>query len=182
MASESSSFGFWYWLRVAVVGRRPKRTLARVAVLVVAAVVVFKFVLLPIRVGGISMEPTFHDRAVNFINRLAYVRGGPQRGDVVGILPSNDTNAAFPFLLLKRVVGLPGETISFSGGHVCVNGERQEEPYLKLPCQWNVPGRTLGTNEYYFVGDNRSMPPEQHVHGVADRSQIVGRVLFKGNE
>jgi signal peptidase I len=53
-------------LRVAVIGRRPKRTLARLAVLVGASAVVFKFALLPIRVTGISMEPTYHDHAVNF--------------------------------------------------------------------------------------------------------------------
>jgi hypothetical protein len=75
---------------------------------------------------------------------------------------------------------LPGETISFSGGRLLVNGEPQEEPYLKLHSNWNERGRRLGSNEYFFVGDNRSMPPEQHEHGVAYRSQIVGRVLFKG--
>src|ERR1035441_1356397 len=83
MPGESPFSGFWYWLRVVAIGRRPKRTLLRLAVLVVAAVVAFKFVLIPIRVVGFSMEPTFHDHAINFINRLAYVRGQPQRGDVV---------------------------------------------------------------------------------------------------
>jgi signal peptidase I len=164
------------------IGRRPKRTLARLAVLVVASTVIFKFVLLPIRVVGYSMEPTFHNRAVNFINRLAYVRGLPRRGDVVGIRFSTSPGDTFHLLLLKRVVGLPGETISFSGGHVCVNGERQDEPYLKLPSDWNVPGKTLGPEEYYFVGDNRSMPPDQHEHGIAERARIVGRVLWKGND
>src|ERR1039458_9272658 len=85
MPSDSPSSGFWYWLRVAVIGRRPKRTLLRLAVLVVVIVVAFKFAILPIRVTGISMEPAFHDHAINYINRLAYVRGQPQRGDVVGI-------------------------------------------------------------------------------------------------
>jgi signal peptidase I len=128
------------------------------------------------------MEPTFHDRAVNFINRLAYVRGQPQRGDVVGIRFSTDASTPVHFVLLKRLVGLPGETISFSGGHVCVNGELQAEPYLKWRSDWNVPAKTLGPDDYYFVGDNRTMPPDQHTHGVAARSQIVGRVLFKGND
>jgi signal peptidase I len=161
------------------IGRRPKRTLARLAVLVVSSVVVFKFVLLPIRVSGISMEPTYHDGAVNFINRLAYVRGQPRRGDVVGIRLSTEAHATFHVLLLKRVVGLPGETISFAGGYVHVNGVRQQEPYLVKISNWNVPGKTLGPDDYYFVGDNRSMPPDQHEHGIAVRSQIVGRILFK---
>jgi signal peptidase I len=173
---ESPSSRFWYWARVLAIGRRPKRTLARLGVLVVLSVVVFKFVLIPIRVSGISMEPAFHDHAVNFVNRLAYLRAGPQRGDVDAI-----RLAGVHVMLLKRVVGLPGETISFSGGHVCVNGRPLEEPWLKKVSDWNVPGKTLGPDEYYVVGDNRSMPPEFHEHGVADRSQIVGRVLFKGN-
>jgi len=164
------------------IGRRPKRTLLRLAVLVVASIVTFKYVLLPIRVTGISMEPTFHDGAVNFINRLAYVRGQPQRGDVVGIRFSTNASDTFHFVLLKRVVGLPGETISFVGGHVCVNGEPQDEPYLKLPSNWNVPEKTLGPDDYYFVGDNRSMPPDWHEHGIAERARIVGRVLLKGHE
>jgi signal peptidase I len=167
---------------VLTIGRRPKRTLLRLAVLVVAVVVVFKFVLLPIRVMGLSMEPSFHDRTVNFINRLAYVNGQPQRGDVVGIRMSTNTDGPLQVMLLKRLVGLPGETISFSSGHLVVNGEPQKEPYLKLISDWNEPGKLLGSNEYYFVGDNRSMPPDWHEHGVADRSQIVGRVLIKGRQ
>lgn len=182
MQSESASSGFWYWLRVAAIGRRPKRTLARLAALVVVSVVVFKFALLPVRVTGISMEPAFHDRAVNFINRLAYVRRQPRRGDVVALRLSTNTTGAFHVLLLKRLVGLPGETVSFSDGYVCVNGEPLEEPYLKYRANWNLPGKTLGPDNYYFVGDNRSMPPAQHEHGVATRSQIVGRVLFNGNQ
>ena len=179
---ETSSAGFWYWLRVLTIGRRPKRTLLRLAVLVVASVVVFKFVLLPIRVTGLSMEPSFHNRAVNFINRLAYMSEPPQRGDVVGIRMSTNMDGPLQVMLLKRLVGLPGETIAFSGGQLLVNGEPQEEPYLKLRSNWNERGRRLGSNEYFFVGDNRSMPPEQHEHGVAYRSQIVGRVLFKGRQ
>jgi len=181
MPGESPSSGFGYWLRVAAIGRRPKRTLARLAALVVASAVVFNFVLLPVRVTGISMEPTYHDQAINILNRLAYVRGQPQRGDVVGLRFATNATGAFHFLLLKRLVGLPGETISFSDGQVCVNGEPLEEPYLKLRSHWNLPGRTLGPDNYYFVGDNRSMPPELHDHGIATRSQIVGRVLFNGN-
>jgi signal peptidase I len=181
MPSQPPTSRFWYWWRVAAIGRRPKWTLVRLAVLVVASVVVFKFVLLPIRVTGISMEPTFHDRAVNFVNRLAYVRGQPQRGDVVGLRFRDDPDAPVHVLLLKRLVGLPGDAISFADGHVCLNGVPQEEPYLKLPSRWNLQEKTLGPDDYYFVGDNRSMPPDLHKHGIASRSQIVGRVLLKGN-
>jgi signal peptidase I len=182
VTDETPSAGLWYWLRVLTIGRRPKRTLLRLAVLVVASVVVFRFVLLPIRVMGLSMEPSFHDHAINFINRLAYVGGQPRRGDVVGIRMSTNTAGPLQVMLLKRLVGLPGETISFSGGQLLVNGQPQKEPYLKLHSDWDERERLLGSNQYYFVGDNRSMPPDQHDHGMAYRSQIVGRVLFRGRE
>jgi signal peptidase I len=181
MPGVSPSSRFWYWLRVLAIGRRPKWTLIRLAVLLVTTVIVFKYVLLQIRVIGPSMEPNFHSGTINFINRLAYVRQPPRRGDVIGIAYYTNADGSLRDLLLKRVVGLPGETISFSGGHVCVNGVRQDETYLKWPSQWNVPPHTLGSNEFYFVGDNRTMPPELHEHGTVTLNRIVGRVFINGN-
>jgi hypothetical protein len=73
------------WLRVLAIGRNPKFTFARIIVLVVACFIVFKFILLPIRVTGISMLPTYKNHSVNFVNQLAYSRHEPRRGDVVSI-------------------------------------------------------------------------------------------------
>ena len=181
MQSEPKSGGFLYWLRVVAIGRRPKRTIIRLITLVVVCFVVFRFILIPIRVSGISMEPTFHDGNLNLVNRLAYVRGQPQRGDVAGLRFTTNAGTSVKQILLKRLVGLPGDAISFANGHVCVNGEPEEEPYLVNPSSWNIPPTTLGSNEYYYVGDNRSMDPDDHLHGVALRSQILGRVLLKGH-
>jgi signal peptidase I len=179
MAGEAESSGFARWLRIAVVGRRPKWTLVRVACLLAAACVA-GITLPPIRVYGPSMEPNYPDRSINFINRWAYLSAGPQRGDVVGI-----RLASKPFwipgkhaLLLKRIVGLPGETVSFSAGHVCINGVPQPEPYLKYGSDWQIDGKRLGPDEYYFVGDNRTMRPEDHTKGVCPREVIVGRILL----
>ena len=85
-------------------------------------------------------------------------------------------------MLLKRIVGLPGETVSYSGGHVCINGVRQDEPYLKQCVDWEMEGKTLGPGEYYVVGDNRSMPQENHVEGIAKRWRIVGKAVWPGNK
>ena len=73
------------WLRTALIGRRPKRTLVRAAVLLVVSLAVFKYWLLPIRIEGSSMLPTYKEHGVNFVNRLAYWRHEPRRGDVVAI-------------------------------------------------------------------------------------------------
>jgi signal peptidase I len=81
-------------------------------------------------------------------------------------------------MYLKRIVGLPGETISFSGGRVMINGEPLEEPYEKGACDWNCAPVSLGPAEYFVVGDNRSMSQLDHVFGKAERSRIVGRVVL----
>jgi signal peptidase I len=162
------------WLRIVVIGRNPKATLVRIAVLIVTSFVVFnRFILLPIRVEGISMLPNYKDRSWNFVNRLAYLRHEPQRGDVVSI------RLAGPHVMfMKRIIGLPGETVAFANGRVLVNGEVLEEPYEKLPCDWNCPPVKLGPDEYYVVGDNRTMPQELHKHGETPRYRILGKVLL----
>jgi len=167
------------WIQTIVVGHRPLATLVRILVLVAVCFVLFTFVLLPIRVSGISMEPTYHDHAVNCVNRLAYLRHDPQRGDVVAIRFSDPGAFARPHvMLMKRVVALPGETISFHQGHVYINGELLDEPYLKNSCDWEHGPIECGPNQYYVVGDNRSMPFEYHTQGLADQRHIVGKVLM----
>ena len=161
------------WLRIIAVGRNPRTTLIRILVLVAVCFVVFKFVLLPLRVSGISMEPTYHDRSINFLNRLAYLTHEPQRGDVVSI-----RYAGPHVMLMKRIVGLPGETIEFQNGKILINGEPLAEPYEKNPCDWTLPPEKIGPDEFYVVGDNREMAPADHVHGRVPRERILGKVLL----
>jgi len=168
------------WLRVAVVGRNPRKTLARIVILVVTCFVVFRFILLPIRVEGISMLPTYHDHSINFINRLAYLRREPQRGDVVGIRLGGSASAFHTpgVMYMKRVVGLPGETVAWVEGRLLIDGVALDEPYLKGRCDWNRDPDKVGPDQYFVVGDNRTMPKENHVFGKADKRQIVGKVLY----
>lgn len=162
-----------HWLRVVAIGRRPRATLVRIAVLVVVCFVTFKFILLPIRIQGISMLPTYRDRQVNFINSLAYLRHEPQRGDIVSV-----RFAGKSVMLMKRIIALPGETLEFRGGRAYVNGLLLDEPYLKLPCDWEHGPILCGPAQYYVVGDNRSMPFELHQQGRAERGRIVGKLLL----
>jgi signal peptidase I len=161
------------WLRAALIGRRPKRTLVRLVILVVLSFIVFGFVLVPIRVKGISMMPTYKENRVNFVNRLAYSRHEPQRGDVVAI-----RTTGMHIMYLKRIVGLPGESVAFHQGHAFINGKVLNEPYVKLFCDWELPPETLGLGEYFCVGDNRSMTPGEHFMFKAPRTRIVGKVLL----
>jgi signal peptidase I len=161
------------WLRTMVLGRHPKRTLVRVVVLVAVSVVVFKFILLPIRVEGTSMMPTYRERGINFVNRLTYRSHDPQRGDVVAV-----RTTGYHILYMKRVIALPGETVAFHQGHAVINGTALDEPYVKYSCDWEIGPETLGPDEYFCVGDNRSMSAHEHFKFRAPRSRIVGKVLL----
>ncbi len=176
-ATESNR-GFLGWLRVVTIGRNPATTLVRAAILGVLCWLIFNYTLLPVRVTGISMEPNYHDNAANLINRLAYKRHEPQRGDVVGIRLTPDDGSKPSIVYLKRVIGLPGETVAFRGGRVLINGELLDEPYEKEKCDWNTVSMTLGSNDYFVVGDNRTMSQFDHFFGKVERQRIVGKVLL----
>jgi signal peptidase I len=163
------------WWRTIIIGRNPRRTLIRIVVIVVTFCLLRAFVVVPIRVTGPSMLPTYRARGINVVNRLAYLRHEPRRGDVVAIRLAGES-----IMLMKRVIGLPGETVEFANGRLLINGRYQDEPYVKFQCNWNfVPERSkLGEDEYYVVGDNRSMPHADHEQGAARRARIVGKVLL----
>jgi signal peptidase I len=161
------------WLRTVLIGRNPKRTAIRIVVLIVVSIIVFRFILLPIKVEGLSMMPAYKANRVNFVNRVAYLFHAPARGDVVAIRTSG-----ISIMFMKRIIALPGETVSFHNGHAMINGNELEEPYVRYACNWELPPRVLGQDEYYFVGDNRAMPAADHTQGIASRAKIVGKVLL----
>lgn len=163
-----------HWLQVITVGRHPQVTLVRIGILIVVCFVIFRFVLLPAQVDGISMQPTYKNRAVNLINQLAYLWHPPQRGDVVAVRAW----AGKHMMLMKRIIGLPGETVSFNNGRVFIDGKLLDEPYEKWSCDWTLPPVKLGPNEYFIVGDNRTMRWQDHYFGKVNRDRIVGKMLL----
>ena len=173
MANETEQPARPHWLSVLAIGRNPQFTMIRIVVLVAVCFVTFKFVLLPIRIEGISMQPTYHDGQVNCINRLAYLRHEPQRGDIVSV-----RLAGASIMYMKRIIGLPGESVSFHEGRAYINGQLLDEPYVKKSCDWEAGPFVCTTNEFYVVGDNRSMPFELHTKGRAERERIVGKLFL----
>ena len=173
MQVENNSNARPHWLQVLTIGRRPKNTLIRIAVLIFVCGVTFKFILLPIRVEGISMEPTYHNHQVNCINRLAFIRHEPQRGDIISVRLAGES-----VMLMKRIIALPGETISFHDGRTYINHRHLSEPYLKNSCDWEAGPFVCAANEFYVVGDNRSMPFNLHTQGRAERERIIGKLLL----
>jgi signal peptidase I len=162
------------WVQRVLIGRNPKRTLVRIVILVVVSTVVFKFALQPIRVEGGSMLPTYKDRGIHLVNRLAYVFHQPRRGDVVAIRMLAGDHVMY----MKRIIGLPGETVEFHRGRLYINGKPVDEPYVKFRCYWNHEPEPVGPDQYYVVGDNRAMPWDDHVKGRFTWDLIVGEVIL----
>lgn len=156
-----------------VFGRNPRRTLTRILVLAGLSFVVFGWMLTPIRVRGISMEPTYRDGGLNLVNHVVYRFRAPSRGDVIAI------RLAGPHVLyVKRIVGLPGERIAFVNGTVEVNGAPLVEAYVRNRQPWDVPEVSCGPREYFVVGDNRGMRAGDHDFGRVDVRRILGTLVF----
>jgi signal peptidase I len=160
------------WKRL-IFGTSPGTTFARTMVLAAVSVPVFRFVLLPVRIKGASMEPAYHDRNLSVINTLSFIFREPGRGDVVAI-----RTTGMRVLYLKRIIGLPGETVEFRSGTVFINKAPLEEPYVKSGCSWNMQPVTVEQGEYFVVGDNRSMDIGLHVFGIIDADRVTGKPLF----
>jgi signal peptidase I len=159
------------WQRL-VAGRSLGATLIRALVIALALLLTSQYVISPVRAYGISMKPTLEPGAWLWLSRLAYLRRPPARGDIVAVnLLGGEA------VLVKRVVGLPGERIAITDGEVLVNGVPLAEPYVSARLAWNVREVQLDPHEYYVIGDNRGMPAHLHDFGRAARSRIAGRVL-----
>ena len=164
------SGSFW---REAFVGRRPARTLVRIGVLVVLSVAIFGWVFVPVRTYGPSMLPTYRSGSFHLVNRLAYRFRHPARGDVVAV------RLAGPHVVyVKRIIGLPGESVAFRDGVVWVNGQPLDESYIESREPWTTQPVVLGPDEFFVVGDNRNMPMSQHEFGRVRRERVEGPLIF----
>jgi signal peptidase I len=154
-------------------GANPRRTLIRVVVLVAASYIVFGYVLMPVRGVGISMEPTIDSGDLMFINRLGYRWREPARGDIVAV-----RLAGRSVVYVKRLIGLPGERVKIEAGAVSVDGMYLNEPYARKRDDWWVAEVTLGPDDFFVIGDNRSMRMENHDLGTTSRARLVGPKVF----
>jgi signal peptidase I len=157
------------WWRRAIFGKDPRITLIRLLLTICVVLVLFKYVLVPIQVVGMSMEPTFVEGKRNLVNRLAYLRDKPKRGDLVAIRTKGQD-----YMLLKRIVGLPGERVSYIRGYIFIDGQLLDEPYVKFRNGWQYDYVTLDEDFYYLVGDHRTIS----AFGKRHRRQIIGKVIF----
>lgn len=146
------------------------------------AVPIRYFVAQPFIVNGASMEPNFHDQQYLVIDELTYFFREPQRGEVVVFhYPLNPRQ-----YFIKRVIGLPGETVEIRADGVSVSnalhpdGFRIEEPYLPVGLEMRVLRRfELGEREYVVLGDNRPESSDSRAWGSLPRELITGRAVFR---
>jgi signal peptidase I len=154
-------------------GKNPKRTFLRLVLVALLSFVVFRYLLLPVRIAGASMEPTYHNNSINFIYTLKYAQRLPDYGDIVAV-----SMAGRRVMLLKRVIALPGDKVAFKKGQLYLNGKIKKEPYLAYNSDWNMKEIKLKSDEFFVVGDNRSMPKNSHVFGRVTFSRIMGAPLL----
>lgn len=141
------------------------------------------FVAAPYVVSGASMEPIFDNWHYLIIERISYDLEEPNRGDVIVFdLPQEGGRS-----LIKRVIGLPGETVVLKGQSVKIINEKHpdgftlDEPYLDPANLTGVNDMrvTLGKDEFFVLGDNRRVSADSRLWGTLPRSAIVGRVLLR---
>lgn len=149
-----------------------KTLILRVIAVIISCYIIFGHLLIPLRIQGKSMEPTYPNGSFAFSWRLQYLFSEPQRFDVVTV-----RYAGRRVMLLKRVIALPGETVEFRQGKLFINEQRMREPDIEIHPEWNVPPRTIRPGHLYVVGDNRSEPPEKQRFGEVERLRIVGKVF-----
>lgn len=140
------------------------------------------FIAQPFIVRGASMEPNFHDREYLVIDELSYFLREPRRGEVVVFRYPLDPREYF----IKRVIGLPGETVEVRSGEVYIfnaqepDGFRLEESYLPQSLELGGTVRfILEAGEYMVLGDNRPASSDSRNWGTLERKFITGRAVFR---
>jgi signal peptidase I len=134
------------------------------------------FVYQPVKVEGGSMEPGLEDQERIVINKLVYRLESIERGDIIVFRYPRDTRKSF----IKRVIGLPGDHIHISYGHVYVNGEQLPESYV--PSDYldarSYSEIVVPNNSYFVLGDHRSMSNDSREFGPILRSYVYGKAVF----
>ena len=158
------------------------RELIVFAVISLAIVVPIRmFVAQPFIVSGSSMFPTFENGQYLVVDELSYRIGAPQRDDVVVFKYPNDTTKFF----IKRIIGLPGETIDIRGSVITITNKAHPEgfvldqPFIKDPTLTDNIHFVTKDNEYFVMGDNRNASSDSRFWGAVPSKLLIGRVFLR---
>ena len=157
------------------------KDLAILALLVVVVVLPLRlFIISPFVVDGESMHPTFENLDYLIVDEISYRFHAPARGDVIVFRYPNDPSIFY----IKRIIGLPGETVAINHGEVTITKtdgttETLTEPYVATEDATYTKVTTLGDNEYFVMGDNRPNSSDSRVWGPLPAKDIIGHVFLR---
>jgi signal peptidase I len=149
-----------------------------IAISIVLAVVLIVFIYQPVKVEGTSMMPGLTDQERIFINKYTYKLGAGSitRDDLVVFHYPYDPSQSY----IKRIIGLPGDTIEILDGTVFVNGQKLDEPYV--PDEYrdhvSIARQVVPLDHYFVLGDHRSSSNDSRVWGFVERKEIYGKAVF----
>ena len=160
----------------------PLTEIARFAILAILIVIPIRmFIAQPFIVSGASMDDTFHSGEYLIVDQVSYYFESPQRGDVVIFRYPKDPSKFF----IKRVIGVPGDTVNIENGVVTITNEAHpegfvlDEPYITQMPPEPARTETLGEREYFVMGDNRGQSSDSRSWGVLQEERIIGRALLR---
>lgn len=151
----------------------------KVAIFIIAILFVIQYVFSITKVVGSSMTPTLKDEEILILNKWKYRFGKVKRGDIIS-LKYADTK-----YLIKRVIGLPGDSVEIKNNIVYLNGEQLKEEYIKENMQYNdfslkeLGYLTIPENQYFVLGDNRENSLDSREIGLIKKEDIIGKVSFR---
>ena len=143
--------------------------------IIIVCLLIKHYIFMPISVDGNSMQPTLHNNDIMILNKIGYRLNGVNRFDIVVFEYNNER-------LIKRVIGLPGETIEYKGNKLYVNGEMVEENFdhmatvdFKLA---EINMEVIPENCYFVLGDNRLDSIDSRIIGTISSDKVIGKTNF----
>ena len=151
-----------------------KTFLREVLITIVLALVIFfvaRATIQTYEVYQTSMEPSFFQGQRVVVNKAVYWWGEPQRGDVVIFKAPNGSDEEY----IKRIIGLPGDTIEIVHGVIYINGVKLDEPYVKNSFSYSLAKETIPIDNFFVLGDNRDVSNDSHRGWFMPRANLIGK-------
>ncbi len=155
--------------------------IVEIILVILAAYLIIEYAVEKTTMMGISMNTTLNDGDKIIINKVSYLKKDPKRYDVIVF---NQSKSGHGYYNIKRVIGLPGETIEIINGYVYINGEKLEEEIVVEPM--NIAGLAkeelvLQENEFFVLGDNRNSSEDSRFAniGIVVKSDIIGKAWLR---
>lgn len=139
-------------------------------IFVVIIILIRIFICTPINVNGTSMSNTLKDGEIMILNKIGLKTDGINRFDIVVIQTSDN-------YIIKRVIGMPGESISYKDEILYINGKKIEDKY-NLNITGDFESLEIGKDEYFVMGDNRNVSKDSRIIGTVNKDDIIGKTNF----